>query len=172
VLIDQPEPAHLLAAGQADQLGGVHLPDVVRVQGAATLGAGAASPGGGVQSGAGEPALQGADAGQGSLGEVVAEQDADQGGPPGGVVAAHLHDGFLQGGEGPNRVGPRVGGREVVRGLLAEAPQEAADGALGEPERGGDGGGVLALLPAEAQGAAQRGGDETRHGRSSCAPRP
>jgi hypothetical protein len=170
VLINEPQPAHLLAAGQADQLGGVHLPDVVRVRGAAALGAGAAL-GGGVQSGLSEPALQGTDAGQGRGGEVVAEQDADQGGAPGGVVATHLQGGLMQRRGGSARLGPRVGGREVVRRPLTEAAQEAADGACGEAEFGGDGGGVLALVPAPAEGAAQRGGDGTRHGRSSCAPR-
>src|SRR4051794_37079544 len=123
----------------------------------------------GAETGPHEPALQGAFGGRGILGELAAQQHADQAGPPGWVRAAEVHGGVR------DRLGTRRGGGAapvVVGGnrglsLLTEAVEQLPDGARRESQRVGDGGTILPFLEAPPDRLTHRDGGGTRHGPSS-----
>lgn len=108
-----------------------------------------------------EPAPGGALRGHGGAGVTAAQQDADQAGPPAGVVAA----------EGERLVTQRLrrGGARAATTVLARgegagagapaAAQQLANGAGGAAEVAGDGGGGLPPLMAVADGATDGEGD-------------
>src|SRR6266851_1821687 len=95
-LIDQAQPTDQGAVADAHPLGGVELPDLVRLGGPPLAPPGSPPFGGGAEAGAGQVALQGALAGQGAVGVALGEQHAEQPGPPAGVPAAHLQRGGEQ----------------------------------------------------------------------------
>jgi len=168
VLVHQAEPADPPAVGQRHALAGVHLPDLVRPLGPAGVGLGPAAARGRRQPLGAEPALQGAGRRRGRGRRPVPQQDADERGAPGGVLASQPQ-GRRAGGGG--RPGPAaVGGEQGVGGVAAQAAHEPAGGAQGQAEAGGDGGRVLAALAGAAQGAADGGGDGTWHKAASTAP--
>jgi hypothetical protein len=82
VFIDDPQPGDLGRGGQADLLGGVHLPDVVGPQAALSRRGGRLGLRRSRQAVMSEPALQRADRGDGPGGEIPQQQTADQGGAP------------------------------------------------------------------------------------------
>jgi hypothetical protein len=115
-LIDDPQPAHRLARLQADQLGGIDLPDLVGLLGASAIAGAAPAAWGGVELGAEEPALQGARGGDGGSGEAASEQDANQPGTPGGVIAPEVEGNVVKGRRG--RGLPRVARGEGLAPLI------------------------------------------------------
>lgn len=100
-----------------------------------------------------EPALQRPRAGHLPLGDggpagVLEQAQAEEAGPPAGVL---LPQGESDGEQGMSfgglaGSGPVVGLESI--GLLAQAAQEVADGACLQPESGGDGGGRLSASAA------------------------
>jgi hypothetical protein len=149
-LVDDPQPADALPGLEPDQLGGVHLPDLVRLAGPLGVGGRAAAGGRRAEAGLVEPALQGAHGGQVGAGVAAAEEDADEAGAPAGVVAAE-GEGLvpeLAGGRGLAAAAAAVGGRESLAAAVAEAAEEGSDGTGREAEGAGDGGGGLALAVA------------------------
>src|SRR5262245_13277014 len=96
-LIDDPQPTHALARLEADQFGGIDLPDVMgpgRPLGAA---GGPAAGGSGAEARLPEPALEGALAGDGGARVAALEHDAEQAGSPARVRAAQVEDVVPQG---------------------------------------------------------------------------
>jgi hypothetical protein len=167
-LIDDPQPTDPVPRLEAYLLGGIDLPDLMGQAGPAEVGGGAAAGGGGTQARLAEPALEGALARDGGAGVVAAEQDAEQAGPPPGVVAAQ-GEGLLPEGLGGGARGGAgaVRGGHRLRAVVLEAAQEVADGARGQAEGAGDGGRGLALLKALPEGTAERRGHRRRHGKTS-----
>jgi hypothetical protein len=165
-LIDQPQPADALAGLQRHQLGGVDLPDRVRRRGPAEVRRPAAAGGGRAEPGLVEPAPEGALAGDRVAGAVAPQQDAQQAEAPGGVVAAQGHAEVAEGVGGRGGV-PRVARRQRGGAAVAQAAAEVADAAGGQAQRGGDGGGRLALLGLPPGGEAERQRDRGRHDETS-----
>jgi len=143
-----------LLGAELHQLGGVHLPDGVGLPGPLGGGGGPSPRRRRGQPGALEPSLQGADGGQGPVGEPAVQHHADQTGSPGRMVPPQVHGGSDQrfgglGCRGPARL---VGGDDRRRARPAEAAGPAADGARLEVEGRGDGRDILAGLEAPPDG--------------------
>jgi hypothetical protein len=168
-LVDEPQPADAPARPQRDQLLGVHLPDVVGPAGAAAVARRPAALGSRAEAGLVEPALQGALRGHGGAGVVAAQEDADQAGPPAGVVAAEGQRLVAQprGGCGARAATTVGGGGEGGGAGAPAAAQELADGAGREAEVAGDGGGSLTALVAAEDGATEGERGRRWHGESS-----
>jgi hypothetical protein len=153
VLVGHPQPADPLAAGQADLVGRVHLPGVVRGAGP---GAAAAAGRGRGQARPGQPALDGARVRRGGVREAARQLDAQQAGPPVGVLAAQ-REGVIDPVGPPAAAGAAVARR--VRAGGAEGAQQVADGARGQAEAGRQGGGVGVGL-----GGLPKGGPDRQRG--------
>jgi hypothetical protein len=97
-LIDDPQPADRLPRLEADALSGVDLPDVMGLGSAGGAAGGTAAGGGRGQVGGVDPALHGALARDGGGGVFAAQQQAEQAGAPGGMLAAQLPRSFAHGG--------------------------------------------------------------------------
>jgi hypothetical protein len=168
-LINDAEPADTLARLQADEFFGIDLPDVVGPPGPVAVGGGAAALGSGAEAGLAEPALHGALRGQPGLGVSLAEDDADEASPPGGVGAAQRQGLLVEllGGSGAGPAVVTVGGGQGRVPVLTEAAHELPDGAWGQAEGLGDGGGGLAAVVASQDGLAEGDGSRCWHGKSS-----
>jgi len=120
-------------------VGGIDLADIVGPAGGVTLGVGLASGRGGGLLGQEEPALEGAGGGEGLVGVEILQDEAEEGGTPGGMLVVEEEDLVA---EGVRRRGRALGGG-VVRGegvgtAGAEALEEVLDGAEFEAQRLGD----------------------------------
>jgi hypothetical protein len=161
--VGQPQPAGL-SLNQGEVLAGVHLPDLMRLGGAGIIAACGPSGRGLAQAGPGQPALPGAGRGDGM--PHPAELDAEQFGPPSGVlptkVDRRVMDGLRPGRE-RRRSGP-IGGAK--RGLIARAGSgdEGPHGAYRDLELVGDPKGGLTLLRSLADDQANGDGDRGWHG--------
>src|SRR5262249_31752613 len=151
---------------EADARGGVHLPDVVGLGGAGDSAGGAAAAGRRGPVAAAQPAAHGALAGDGGRRALAAQQEPEPAGAPGGVRAAPLACPVAQrGGLGAQRrAGVRVAWGHGLGAVPLPTAEEVTDGARGEAEGGGAGGGRLAALVAPPDGAADGYGDGGRHG--------
>jgi hypothetical protein len=162
-LIGHPQPTGL-TLHQGQMLAGVHLPDVVRRLGADVNAPRGATGRGRTQASPVGPALQGA--GGGDLVPHAAELDAEEFGPPSGVLAAEVQGRVVDGLplRRPCRRLGAVGGGD--RGLIArtEAGDEGPDGTHGEAELDGDAGRGLPIAPSVAKREADGEGDRARHG--------
>jgi hypothetical protein len=151
-LIDAAQPAHQLAAGQPQLVRGIDLPDGMHGRGPRRrVRARAPAGGGAAQAGLAQPAAQAAGRGQLGLGEVPAEDQADQLGPPVGVLLAQRL-GLQQQGRGGARSArrPVIGRRWRLAAVGAPQAEQVVDGAQREAEAPGQsGGGQPALLAAE-----------------------
>jgi hypothetical protein len=168
--IDDAQPADALAVAQADALGGIGLPNRVGLRGttAAMLGGRSPPAGGAAQAGRAKPALQRAPGRHGAPAVAPAQEDADEAGAPGGVLAAEFKRRAAHGRVGGVRghSGTAVGGGQRVVTVGAEAAQQAAGGAEFEAEGMRDGGSGLALAVALPEGATEGGGNGGGHGRA------
>jgi hypothetical protein len=157
------------AALQGHLFGRIHLPDLVRPLRPSGFGGGPPPRRRGGQSGAVEPALQGAFGRQRVVGALAAQHHADQARPPGRVLPTQadgrLHDRLRERrGRGPTAV---IGGPHGGRAPMPEAKDQLADGARGQAEGRGDGGAILAILVAPPDGLADGHREGARHGSSS-----
>jgi hypothetical protein len=100
---------------------------------------------------------------------LAVELDAQQSGSPGGVVTARAEDLLAPGlaGWGRGRCCVAVGGEDGVGALRLQAVEQLADGAEGEVQGVGNGGGGLALLEALPEGAAEGHRHRGRHEKTS-----
>jgi hypothetical protein len=141
----------------------------VGVAGAGRLCLGPAPGGGGPQSGFRQPALEGPFTRQRPAGLVFLEQDPDQPGPPGRMVASQGQDrgaqGVGAGGASAATVG-RVGG-ECRRAPGGAAAEQVADGADGQAQSLGDDRSGLAEAVALPKGLAYGKRSRRWHRRSS-----
>jgi hypothetical protein len=155
-----------LAAGQAQLLDGVHLPDGVRQRGSGDGGAGFAAGRGGRLLQAGEVTLQGACAGQVGFGVALAQADAQVGRSPGRVLSVQ-QQGLLQRRAERGRLGPRGVGRLHRRGaLVVQGLTKATHRAGVEVQLPGDEGGRVAALPVSEDALPHGEGKWCRHGTS------
>lgn len=151
VLVHPAQPGHLLEAGQTQLFDGIHLPDRVRR-------GGDGDPGGRLAAGrcrrllvAAEPALQRADAGQvRECGVEQAEPYPQIGRPPGGMLLMQQQR-LLQRHRRRGRLGTLIGRCQGGGAAALERLTESADGAGGEAELPGQGGGVFATLPEQEE---------------------
>jgi hypothetical protein len=118
------------------------------------------------QLGAPEPSLERPDRRQGAVGELAAQHQVDQTGPPGRMLAAQAEGGLHErfGGLGCGRPASVVG--RVHRGwaCLAEAGDQPSDGARLQVEGRSDGRAILAGLKALPDGLPNWHRQGTRHG--------
>jgi hypothetical protein len=100
---------------------------------------------------------------------VAAEHQPDQLGPPVGVPPALVHRGADQvvGRPGGGAATAVISGRDAVAAVPVEAPQQAADGAHGQAQGGGNGGRGLVLPPALEHGTADGDGESAGHRETS-----
>jgi hypothetical protein len=139
--VDDPHPTGLPAVGQRHLLGGVDLPGLVGLGGAAGDRGGAATSGRGTQVGAAERTLQGAFAGEGPAGVPLGQDHPDQPGPPGGMVAPELRGDSDQVGIGPLRLvaaAPDVTGGNPRQAAGAEAADQFPHGLGAQSQVGRD----------------------------------
>jgi hypothetical protein len=169
IFIDDPQPRDLDAVGQADLLGSIHLPDLMRPQGALPRRRREFGPWRSCQVVASEPTLERPDTRDG-VGAVLAQEHAvDQRGSPASVLSPE--------GQGrlPDLLAQNLGsrGRATIvgtdRGLTApaEALEEVAHRADGQGQLLGDAGGGLTGLPPPPDHPSDRNGHRTRHGEDS-----
>jgi hypothetical protein len=161
--IDHPQPGDHPAVGQSLLVGGIDLPDVVRMLGpVARFGPSPTGRGRG-QAVAAEPALEGAVGGDRDLGAGTSQLDPDADGPPAGMLASEVEDRLEEGGRwiGSATAGVITGdqlGEGSVSGLGLRGPadqiSDGADGQLESPSdlrRGGPEPGHLGESQAQRQ---------------------
>jgi hypothetical protein len=99
---------------------------------------------------------------------LLGEEDADQAGPPGGVVTAQAEGELPEGlGRGVGPAPAPVGGGESVGAALAAPLEELANGAGRQAERLGDSGRGLAGLVTAENGLTHRQRYRSWHGKFS-----
>jgi hypothetical protein len=150
-------------------LGGIHLPDLVRLLGALRVVRGPSALGCRTEARLLEPPLQGAFDGEVQAGVVAAQQHADQPGSPAGMVTAETQGlrAELRGRSGVRSAAVVIRGKEGVGAVAAQAPEQVSDGALRKPQGARDGRSSLSALGAVPEGAAERDRNRRWHGRSS-----
>jgi hypothetical protein len=158
-LVDQAQPTHQLAAGQAQLVGPVDLHALMHRAGAA-VGLGLAAGRGGGLLGPAEPVLQGARAGQLGLGLQLFHDGVDQQGAPLRVRLAQAAGQVDQVGRSLRAGAAGPVGRSLGLAVAAGLAQQAVDGAQLQAEAIGQGGGGQALQGGLPQGLA----DGQRHG--------
>ena len=100
---------------------------------------------------------------------MTAQEDADESGAPGGVLAAEGEGVVMQrlGGRSAGALAVAVGGGENRIGVKLPAVQELADGAWGQAEGVGDSEDGLTALVASKDGLTEGEGSRCWHGKSS-----
>jgi len=100
---------------------------------------------------------------------VTAQEEADESGPPGRVVAAQGEGVVIKRlvGRGPGAFAVAVSGSEAGVAAGGAALQKVANGAERQPERLGNGGRGLAALVASEESATQRERSRCGHRKSS-----
>jgi hypothetical protein len=170
--VDHPQPADHPAGGQPLLVGGVDLPDVMRVLGPVT-GFGPASTGRGRgQAMPAEPTLEGAVRGDLDPGAHPSQLDPDADGPPTGMLAAESEDRLHQGGlgAGVTTAGVIAGDQThegPITGLrLRGTSDQISDRAEGQVELPGDlrRGGPEPGHPGDGQARREFGGTWHRSG--------
>jgi hypothetical protein len=158
-----------LAGKQADEFLGIDLPDLVGPTGPGRVESGSAAFGGRAEPRLPEPALERARRGERRGGAAPAEEDTDEARTPGRVFSAEGEGTVVQwlGVVASWGVAVAVGRVEHGVGLVPPAAQQLADGAWGQAEGLGDGGGGLAAALAAQDGLAERQRSRCWHERSS-----
>ena len=151
---------------QANRLGGVHLPGLMRPGRSGRIPGRPPAGGGGGKPRLLEPALQGTLARPGALRIALPEHHPDQAGAPRRVIAAQLAGDLAprRRGAGVGGFRPRIAGRNALGADAAEAATQRPDGSLGEVEGSGQGRCGLALLEPGEEFLADGERNRTGHG--------
>jgi hypothetical protein len=161
--VGHPQPRDPLPIAEEDLFGGIDLPDLVGGRGPPSRGGGPSARWCRGESGAMEPALEGAFGREGPD-PLLPQVDSDQASAPGGMIPTQL-DGGLEGGMGAWRIRVvAVSGCQAPCTLLTPPSQEVPDSAWAQVEGLTQLGGRRSMFPTTPHGLPEGQWHRGRHG--------